>query len=92
MTITRQEAEKRSRDPKVIAMVKEYPGVFGDTDRSIALHHKLGVSTPWDEWEWPRRLADLRIHEETAKRYEAGHTWEQLQEKALEDAYGDTDE
>lgn len=30
---------------------------FCDVDKSIRLHGKLGITEPWNVWEWPRRLA-----------------------------------
>ena len=30
---------------------------FCSVDASIRLHGKLGITEPWNEWEWPRRIA-----------------------------------
>jgi len=55
----RAEAEQRSYDSAVIADAQRYGLKFcGD---SIRLHKKLGITEPWNEWEWPRRLAAIRI-------------------------------
>lgn len=58
--MTRDEAEARSHDADVVADAARYGVVFCSVDRSIALHGRLDITEPWNEWEWPRRLAVLR--------------------------------
>ncbi len=38
---------------------EKYGDAFLSVDRSIALHGRLGITEPWNEWEYPRRLAVL---------------------------------
>ncbi len=38
---------------------ERYGDVFLFVDRSIDLHRKLGIKEPWNEWEYPRRIAVL---------------------------------
>jgi len=57
--MTQAEAEARSLLADVRADAATYGDVFLSVDRSIALHHRLGLTEPWNEWEWPRRLARL---------------------------------
>ena len=41
----------------------KYGDVFLHTDRSIALYKRLGITEPWNAWEYPRRLAWLDMTE-----------------------------
>jgi len=49
----------KAKSPEVLADVAKYGDVFASVDRSIALHRDLKIKEPWNEWEWPRRLAYL---------------------------------
>jgi hypothetical protein len=44
---------------------------FCDVDRSIRLYNKLGITEPWNEWEWPRRLAAIEAATTPAPKQEA---------------------
>ena len=76
-----EEAKKRSHDPEVVDEVAREPGIWMDVDRSIHRWNQLFRADeergkrvpPWNEWEWPRRLAALRIDHETTLRYKVGY-------------------
>jgi diguanylate cyclase (GGDEF)-like protein len=65
--LTQQQAEELSFSPEVVADVKAHPNSFHTTDKSIALHHRLDVKEPWNVWEWPRRLAAMRLYNDEVK-------------------------
>jgi len=43
---------------------ERYGDTFLSVDRSIALHGRLGITEPWNEWEYPRRLAVLDMEDD----------------------------
>jgi hypothetical protein len=66
VSLDRAEAERRSHLPDVLVDAAHYGTRFCGVDRSVHLYRTLGITEPWDEWEWPRRLAAIRL--ETANR------------------------
>ena len=83
-----REAERWSRDPEIIAEVAQSPDIWMDTDRSIHRWNQLFRADseqgrrvpPWNEWEWPRRLAAHRARDHEA-----------MMEQAYRDIYGGDD-
>ena len=80
------EAERLSQDPKIIAEVAKDPGIWLDVDRSIHHWNQLFRADegrgervpPWNEWEWPRRLAALRARD-----------WASMMEETYQSVYGE---
>lgn len=59
--MTQREAEHRSTLPEVVADAETYGLRFCDIDRSIKLYRQVAPGEPFDQWEWPRRIAALRL-------------------------------
>lgn len=58
--ITAAEARRRSKLPEIVAEVAAKPERYCSVDGSLHQHKRSGSKEPWNEWEWPRRLAALR--------------------------------
>ena len=67
MSLERAEAERRSLDASVVADAEQYGLRFCETEKSLRLHKSLGITEPWNEWEYPRRIAAIRLGGERLK-------------------------
>lgn len=57
----RLDAERRSYEPEVVADLERFGvGAFMSVDMTLRLHLRHKIAEPWNEWEWPRRIAAHR--------------------------------